>query len=368
VASRDLVRPNPEDLLRRIEAQEAEAARGRLKIFLGYAPRVGKSVRMFDEGCRRRKRGQDVVIGAVQPGSDEAIRMAAELEIIPPLIVSGEDVVDVEAILRRKPGVCLMDALARANPPGSRHEHRWQDAEEIRAHGINVVGALNIQHIGEQQDLVERITGRRAASSLPQSFVESADELVLVDVPAEQLTPAAANSLSAAQLSELREAALLLAAQVVEHQLQHYMDSHGIVQSWGTQERILVCVTPQPHARAMIESGARAAARFHGQLLVVTVRNRDLDRAAAETLAANLDYARRLSAEVHELESTDPIGAIIRFAREQRITQIFVGHTRQSNWLFWKTSTVDRLINAAEGMDVRIFPPPAAAPMTKGAK
>jgi len=362
VAPKEFCRPDPEELLRKIEAQEAHDARGRLKIFLGYAPRVGKSLRMFDEGRRRKKRGQDVVVGAIQPkGSREIETLIAEFEIIPPLRIADSDTVDVEAILRRKPQVCLMDELARDNPTGSRHPHRWQDVEELRDHGVNVVGAINLQHICEQQDAVERITGRRAANSVPQSFVESADEIVIVDVPAEELAGAASNRLSPAQLSELREAALLLAAQVVEHQLRIYMDSHDIVQSWGTQERILVCITPQGHARAMLESGARAAARFHGQLLVVTVKRSELPRADEEVLTENLDYARRLGAEVHVLEGDDPMTAIIRFAREQRVTQIFVGHTRQSSWAFWKTSAVDRLIEAAEGMDVRVFPPVAAA-------
>ena len=354
----EFVRPDPEELLRRIQEKEAHEARGRLKIVLGYAPRVGKSLRMFDEGRRRKLRGQDVVVGAIQPrGSAEIAALISEFEIVPPHRHSeGHECVDVAAILQRKPQVCLMDELARDNPPGSRHPHRWQDVEELRDHGVNVIGAINLQHIAEQQDAVERITGRRSPNSLPQSFIESADEIALVDVPAEDLKPSASNRLSAAELSELREAALLLAAQVVERQLQHYMDSHGIVQSWGTQERILVCITPQAHVRTMLESGARAAARFHGQLLVVTVKRRDLERAADEVLDENLEYARRLGAEVHVLEGADPMGEIIRFAREQRITQIFVGHTRQSRWQFWKAGTVDRLIEAAEGMDVRIFP------------
>jgi two-component system sensor histidine kinase KdpD len=198
---------------------------------------------------------------------------------------------------------------------------------------------------------------------VPQKFIESADEIVIVDVPTEDLRGGKLTLLNPTQLSELREAALLLAAQVVEHQLQRYMDSHGIVQSWGTQERILVCITPQSRARTMLDSGARAAARFHGQLLAVTVKHGELPRAAEEALAENLEYARRLGAEIHVLDGADAMGEIIRFAREQRITQVFVGHTGQSSWKFWKKSPVDRLIEAAEGMDVRIFPPnPSGGP------
>jgi two-component system, OmpR family, sensor histidine kinase KdpD len=353
-------RPDPEELLRQITAQEAHEALGRLKIFLGYAPRVGKSLRMFDEGRRRKKRGQDVVIGAIQTkGSSDIASLIREFEIIPPLRVGDADTIDVEAILRRAPQVCLVDELARDNPPGSRYAHRWQEVAAIRSHGVNVVGAVNLQHICEQQDAVERITGRRSASNVPQGFIQSADEIVIVDVPAEELTQLGGTSnLNPAQLSELRELALLLAAQVVEQQLQHYMESHGILQSWGTQERILVCITPRSSAREMLQSGARAAQRFHGQLLAVYVKQNDLTREAEEAVEENLEFARKLGAEVHVVEGNikDPIAEIIRFAREQRITQVFIGHTQQSAWKFWSQNPVDKLIREAEGMDVRIFP------------
>jgi two-component system sensor histidine kinase KdpD len=367
MASKEFCRPDPEELLRQITAQEAHEARGRLKIFLGYAPRVGKSVRMFDEGRRRKKRGQDVVIGAIQlKGSDQVSGLIREFEIIPALKIGGEDTVDVDAILRRAPQVCLVDELARDNPSGSRYAHRWEEVEAIRTRGVNVVSAINLQHIAEQQDAVERITGRRSANSVPQCFIQSADEIVIVDVPAEELRQhGSAGSLNPTQLSELRELALLLAAQVVEQQLQRYMDSHGITQSWGTQERILVCITPRSRAHPMLESGARAAQRFHGQLLALYVRQPDLSREAEETVQDNLDYARKLGAEVHVIDrsqkSDDPIDEIIRFAREQRITQLFIGHTQQSTWKFWAQNPVDKLIREAEGMDVRIFPSALAA-------
>lgn len=358
MASKDFPRRDPEELLRQIQAQEAHEHRGRLKIFLGYAPRVGKSLRMFDEGRRRRKRGQDVVVGLIQAkGSDDVAGLIREFEVMPSLRVGDEEALNVDAILKRAPQVCLVDELAKDNPPGCRNAHRWQDVEEIRNHGINVVGAINLQHIGEQQDAVERITGRRSASAVPQRFIESADEVVIVDVPAEELTQGAGpGNLNPDQLSELRELALLLAAQVVEQQLQRYMEAHGILQSWGTQERILVCITPRSSAREMLASGARAAARFHGQLLAIYVKQRDLTREAEEMIEHNLDTARKLGAEVHVIEGDDPIDAIIKFAREQRITQVFIGHTQQAAWKIWARSPVDRLINEAEGMDVRIFP------------
>lgn len=347
--SRDGVRPNADELLRKLEQEDAQNARGRLKIFLGYAPRVGKSVRMFDEGRRRASRGQDVVVGSLQVKGFESVRnLVTDLEAIPCRRVDEREALDVAAIIARAPQVCLIDELAHDNPPGSDHVHRWEDVDELIRAGITVITALNLQYVAEQQDAVERITGRRAQRTVPQSFVRSADEIVIVDVPPEGL---------ASHVSELRELALLLAAEVVEEQLLRYMGLHGIHQSWGTQERLLVCVTPRSNARPMLESGARAASRFHAQFLAIYVEQDELSREAQETVDGYLEYARKLEAEVHVLQGAgDPIGTIIEFARAHRITQVFIGHTQQSKWKFWLQSPVDRLIQAAEGMDVRIFP------------
>lgn len=330
MSSREFTRPNPDELLRKLEAEDAQSARGRLKIFFGYAPHVGKSVRMFDEGRRRASRGQDVVTGATQ--------------------TNGEEVLNIDAILKRAPQVCLIDGLARDNPPGGRNAHRWEDVEELVRAGITVVSTLNLQYVAERQEAVERITGRRAAYSVPESFLHSADEIVIVDVPP-------GDRPDAHQLSELRELALLLAAQVVEEQLVRYMRAHGIHQSWGTQERILVCITPRSNARPMIETGAHAASRFHAHLIAIHVEQVDITREAREIVDEHLDYARKLGAEIQVLASSgDPINTILEYAREQRITQLFIGHTQQSTWKFWAPNPVDRLIKAADEMDVRIFP------------
>ncbi len=355
MSTRQVIRPDPEQLLRKIQDQERDQCRGRLKIFLGYARRVGKSQRMFDEGVRRRKRGQDVVVGLVQTrGAEEIEPLVRQFEIIPPRIIDGQETVDVAAVIARHPHAVLIDELARENPPGSANPHRWEDVQQIRDAGVNVIGALNLQHIQEKQDEVELITGTRARNSVPRAFLETADEIVIVDVPPDDLGQHP--GLSSDQLTRLRELALLTAAEIVEQQLQRYMDAHGIQQSWGTQERILVCVTPRSNVRPMLESGARAKARFHAQLLAAYVKQPGLTREAEENLTQNLDYARKLGAEVHILEGSDAIGEILRFAREQRATQIFIGHSQQPEWKFWRTNPVDRLIQEAEGMDVRIFP------------
>jgi two-component system sensor histidine kinase KdpD len=354
MTSKATIRPDPDSLLRHAEAQEHQNGRGRLKIFLGYAPHVGKTLRMFEEGTRRMQRGQDVVVGSVQSKTAAELEgMLCRFEVIPPLCIDGYESIDVEAILRRHPLVCLVDELAKDNPPGSRFPHRWQDVEKLCAHGINVVSAVNLQHVQEQQQAVERITGRRAANFVPTCFINLADEIVIVDVPADQLSE---DARSVGSLGELRELALLLAAEVVEQQLQRYMEAHGIMQSWGTQERILICVTPRSSARAMLDSGAGVTMRFHGQMLAVYVEQGELSRAADETLQQNLAYARKCGAAVHVLRGADPIDTILQFAREQRVTQLFIGHTQQKVWKFWQRTPADRLIRGADGMDVHLFP------------
>ncbi len=355
-----LQRPNPDELLRQLQEQEARTRRGRLKIFFGYAPRVGKSVRMFDEGRRRASRGQDVVIGALQEkGIEEVREFISGLELIPLKAVDGGEVLDTDAILKRRPQACLIDELAYDNPPGNPRAHRWQDVEVLVEAGITVVSTLNLQYVAEQQDSVERITGRRTTCAVPEAFVHSADEIVLVDVPANGIAEEGERTsrLAEEQLSALRELALLVTAQVVEDQLIRYMERHDIHKSWGTQERILVCVTPRSHAREMLETAARVASRFHAQLAALYVRQGEISRGEEELVEERLEYARKVGAEVHLLDSKgDAIQQIVEFARTNRFTQLFIGHTQRSGWKFWEKNPVDRLIEAAEGMDVRIFP------------
>ncbi len=351
-------KPSPDELLRRIESQESDGRQGRLKIFLGYAPRVGKSRRMFDEGKRRKQRGQDVVVGTIQAKGAE--QLAGDLAL---LEVLGTDGIDVERILKRRPQVCLVDELAMDNPPESRNPKRWQDVMELLANGIHVITAVNIQHIAEMQDSIESITGKRAAYSVPKNFIASADEIEVVDVPEEELVKAGGgrSAETAQQLSCLREAALFLAAEVIEGQLERYMDRHGIRQAWGTQERILVCLTARSDARAMMESARRNANRFHGQLLAVSVEQSGLSPQDREALEAHLELARKMGVETHILQGNNPTETILRFAGEHRVTQIFVGHSHGSRWMTWTQQPADRLIEAAEGMDVRIFPEPHAS-------
>jgi two-component system sensor histidine kinase KdpD len=349
-----------------VQAEERRARRGRLKVFLGYASRVGKSFRMLDEGRRRKERGEDVVVASIQfPLTPDLEALMATLEYIPVLkeAYAGNEyeVLNVAEIFRRHPRVCLVDELAYDNPPGTRNPKRWQDVDNILDQGISVITAVNLQHIEEHQDAVERITGKRARQTVPERFLRSADEIVLVDAAVDDMMKRAGTRelVDLRRLSELRELALLLAADVIDGQLENYLQSNGVELRWGSQERILVCVTPRSDAAAMLRSGRRNADRFHGNLLVCYVRQSGLAPKDQATMDANLAMAREMEADVHVLEGLDPIAAIIRFAREQKVTQIFVGHSAPDRWKeLWSRSPVDRLIRAATDIDVRIFPHP----------
>ncbi|HVN77914.1 MAG TPA: hypothetical protein VMW38_02855 [Terriglobia bacterium] len=346
-------------------AEDAHQKRGRLKIFLGYISGVGKSFRMFDEGRRRRERGQDVVVGAIQPvNSTEVEELLKKMEVIPFKRVEGLLVMDVDAILNRRPQGCLIDGLAYDNPSGSLHSKRWQDVEQLLAAGISVIASVNLQYIEEYREQVERITGKRVTSTIPLNFVQTADEVELVDMPAdlclERTEGASAQDATGPgpqQLSELREIALLLAADVVDRQLEKYLRDHGIEQLWGAQERILVFIRPGLNARKMIESGRRNADRFHGELFVAFLSDPDLSSDDKSALETNLTVARQLNAHIEPLEAEDPVKALMDFAHSHGITQIFIGHSAHENW--WQRlwgSFVGRLIREAEGIDVRIFP------------
>ncbi len=335
----------------------------RLKIFLGYASGVGKSFRMLDEARRRHERGQDVVVAAVQDRrSPELDEILSRIEVIPPKVIDGVSVVDVEAILKRRPRVCIIDGLAYNNPPGSRHPYRWQDAQELVDSGITVIASVNLQYIEEEQERVEAITGKHIAQTVPKAFLYGADEIVVVDVPPDSIGGRAAGEGGshegvALRLSALRELALLLTADIVDRQLDTYLEAKGMDQLWGAHERILVCVTPRTNAASMIAAAKRSADRFHGEFHAAYVQQPELSPRDREALDANLAKAREAGAKIVMLDGDDFVDTIVDYARSQRITQILIGHSLRHTWWdrLWG-GPIDRLIRAAEGMDLRVFP------------
>ncbi len=359
-------RPTPEQLLQQIESRDQHTARGRLKIFLGYASGVGKSFRMIDEGRRRHARGQDVVVGAMQPDLAPDVQQAlAGMEIIPIKQADGLPLMDMERILARHPGVCLVDGLAYDNPPGAAHAKRWQDVEQLLDAGICVISSVNLQHIEEKRAEVEAITGKHVDQSIPLSFLQTADEIVIVDAPPqscmrlEQAKAGRSRRLTQQQLSELREIALLLTADVVDKQLERYLARHGLEQLWGTQERILVCLGPNSDAIRMLESAVRNRDRFHGELIVVNFNRPEWSAEQKARMKEFLDLAAAKRAEVIEIDTENIVGGLLSFARQRGITQIYVGHRGRESWYERAFgSDLDRLIGLAEGIDVRVFPHP----------
>lgn len=361
--SRELSRKTPEEFLRQVQAEELAETRGHLKIFLGYASGVGKSFRMLDEARRRRERGQDVVVAGIQPKvPPEVEEVLKKLPILPAITVDRNALIDVGALLRRRPAVCVIDGLAYDNPPGSRNPTRWQDAAELLEAGVSVISSINIQYVSELRDQVEAITGKHVSATVPIAFIKSAEEIEIVDAPPEEpIERSPAEEMDALhrqqRLSKLRELALVLAADVVDHQLIEYLNAHGLAQHFGTQERILVCITPRANVNDMFASARVVAERFHGELIATYVRQPEISAADQAALDEKLAVAQAAGASVEILDGDDAVDTILEFARARGVTQLYIGHSRRAGlWSRLWGNPVEKLLRGSEGMDLRIFP------------
>src|SRR5262249_55127565 len=310
--------------------------KGYLKIFLGYASGVGKSFRMLDEARRRSARGQDVVIGGVQPSvPQEAEKLLQQMEVIPLKEVGNGAVVDVDALIRRDPAVCFIDGLAYDNPPGCAKRTRWEDVLQLVQAGIKVVTSINIQYITELREQVEAITGKHVTQTVPLSFIRSADEIEVVDAPPVEGYQHSFRGETGIEdhqrrLLSLREMALVLAADVVDHQLTTSLESRGIRPQFSTQERILVCVTADSNVQEMLETAQIIAHRFYGEVFVVNVDQPEISSLERAAVAEKLALARAAHVRVEVLEGRDPVNAILEFARARGITQVLLRHSRRS--------------------------------------
>lgn len=363
--TRETPRKTPEDYLRECQAEEDATAlksAGHLKIFLGYASGVGKSFRMLDEARRRRERGQDVVVGAMQARvPDEVQPLLRKLQVVPLKVVAGGTAIDVDALIQRHPAVCIIDGLAYDNPPGSRNPTRWQDVKDLLEAGINVVASINIQYIDELRERVEAITGKHVGQTVPLAFIQSADEVEIVDAPPEAPMERSADEQveirkREERLSKLRELALVVTADIVDHQLSDYLERHAIKQHFGAHERILVCITPRANLQEMMEIAQITARRFHGDLIVAYVRQPNISFEDQSALDARLAIANAAGAHIEILEGNDPAEAILTFARSRGITQLFVGHSQRTGLARLKGSPLDKLIWEGHGIDVCVFP------------
>jgi len=361
----ELRRKTPEEYLRECRAEEeAEAAigQGNLKIFLGYASGVGKSFRMLDEARRRQERGQDVVVGAIQPQVPAEVEpLLRKLEVIPLKFVGERTAIDVEALIQRHPSACIIDGLAYDNPPGLRNPTRWQDVKDLLEAGIHVIASINIQYVDELREQVEGITGKHVDQTVPLSFIQSADEIEIVDAPPEEPLERSPNEQVKIKeredrLSKLRELALVVTADIVDYQLNDYLERHGIRQQFGTHERILVCVTPRANMQEMMELAQIVAKRFHGELIVAYVKQPNISPENQSALDARLAIASAGGVPIEILEGADPAETLLEFARSRGITQLFVGHSQRTGLARLKGSPLDKLIWEGHGIDVCVFP------------
>jgi two-component system, OmpR family, sensor histidine kinase KdpD len=352
-------------------------ARGRLRVYLGAAPGVGKTFAMLNEGWRGQHRGKDVVVGYVEThGRANTEAQIRDLEVVPRKKIEyrGKEFeeMDVDAMLARKPQLALIDEIAHTNVPGSRNEKRWQDVNELLDAGIDVVTTLNMQHLESVNDVVERITGIKQHETIPDAVVRAAEQVELVDMtpealrrrmahgniyPPERIDASLANYFRPGNLAALRELALLWVADKVDESLQDYMDEHGIRGPWETRERTVVAITGAPGGDALIRRAARMAMRAHAELFGVHVRSTDgLTGPPKQLLDEHRALLTELGGTYHEIVGDDVGKALIEFARAENATQLVLGASRRSRWVeLTRGSVINRVIRASGPIDVHVM-------------
>ena len=362
------------------DATEVVEQAGRFRVYLGAAAGVGKTYAMLNEGHRRLGRGADVVIGFVEcHGRTLTEQLIAGLEEVPRKVVeyrgSRLQEMDLDAVLRRRPKIALVDELAHTNVPGSgRNEKRWQDVMEILAAGIDVITTVNIQHLESIADEVEHMTGARVRERVPDWVVRKADQIELVDsspeqlrrrmvhgniYPKERVAQALNHFFRTDNLIALRELALRFLADESDEELLENLRRHDSKVVWETCERIMVAVTPDRDSAGLIRRAARIASRLKADLDVVHVAPADgatRNRGATDKLR---ELAANVGARWHEVEDDDPVRSIARFAREHQITQIVIGSSSRNRWqqLTGGGSNVTRILREAGsvGIDVHVI-------------
>ncbi|WP_432011779.1 ATP-binding protein [Streptomyces cucumeris] len=330
--------------------------RGKLRIYLGAAPGVGKTYAMLSEGHRRVERGTDLVVGFVEHhGRRRTEVMLHGLEAVPRRELEYRGAVftemDVDAVLARRPAVALVDELAHTNVPGSRNAKRWQDVEELLRAGIDVVSTVNIQHLESLGDVVESITGVRQRETVPDEVVRRADQIELVDMSpqalrrrmahgniyaSDKVDAALSNYFRPGNLTALRELALLWTADRVDEYLQQYRSEHSIRTTWQARERIVVGLTGGPEGRTLIRRAARMAAKGSGSeiLAVYIARSDGLTSASPKELAVQRTLVEDLGGTFHHVIGEDIPGALLEFARGVNATQIVLGSSRRKAWQY----------------------------------
>ena len=376
---KDNPRPDPDALLK--EVQREEEKRGRLKIFLGYAPGVGKTYTMLNEAHVLKNRGEDVVVGIVEThGRIETEALLKGLEMIPNRRVEYQGIfleeLDLDAILSRRPAVVLVDELAHTNAPESRHPKRYQDVQELLDSGIDVYTTVNIQHFESLNDVVEKITGIRMQETLPDTFLDRADEVQVIDIPFEELSErlregkvyipqqaqrAMENFFRRGNLVALRELTLTHAARKMDTELLNYMRAKAISGPWPAGERLMVCIAPSPYAKQLLRKGYQIAQEAHAEWYAVYVSTpalKEMSDKDKSYIAGALNLAEELGAKIVTLSGTDVANEILRFAREYNINHIVIGKPLHSMLLgLWKGSPASRLLHTPSEFELHLITP-----------
>jgi two-component system sensor histidine kinase KdpD len=372
-------RPDPDELLRRIALDERRLRRGKFTIFFGAAPGVGKTYAMLEAArAERAHENRDVVVGVIEThGRYETGALMLGLEVLPrrkaPYRGVELEEFDLDAALARRPSLILVDELAHTNIEGSRHPKRWQDVEELLDAGIDVYSTLNVQHVESLNDVIAKITGVIVRETVPDSVMEAAHELKLVDLPPDDLlerlrdgkvyVPAQAqraieNFFRKGNLIALRELALRRTAERVDAQMLEYRKAQGIEQTWAVAEQILVAVSPSPYSPRLVRAARRMAAALHARWFAVyvePVNGLSLGKSAMQRLAQNLSLAEQLGAEVKTLSGESPTEEILRFARERNITKLIVGKPIVGRLRDrFRTSLVDEMVRRSGDIDVYV--------------
>jgi two-component system sensor histidine kinase KdpD len=368
-------RPSAQDFLELVERSK----RGRLKLYIGFAAGVGKTWRMLEEAHALRRRGVDVVGAFIEThGRAETAALVEDLEVVPRRRVEYRGVLveemDLEAVLRRAPAVAVVDEIPHTNVPGSKNRKRYQDVLDLLGAGINVIGALNIQHLESLNDLIARNTGVTVRETVPDGFLEQADQVVNLDLAVEDLVErlragkiyptdkipwALEHFFRDANLATLRELSLREVAESLDRSAASRALAGAVPQRAGGRVMVALSSNP-PHALALLRRGSRMAGRLNTDWYVVyvqTSRERPdrIDAEAQRHLLGNIDKARELGAEVVRLESDDPAGALIDFARAHRVSDLIVGRTYLPWWRrIVRAPVVERLVREAEGIDLHV--------------
>ncbi len=372
------LRPDPDALLANLQKEQARHAQGKLKIFLGMAAGVGKTYATLEAACEQLKAGIQVVVGVVEThGRAETEALLTGLEIIPRLQVEYQghvlEEMNLDAILERRPQLVIVDELAHRNAPGVRHPKRYQDVLELLDAGIDVYTTLNVQHLESRADIVKQITGITVRETVPDSVLDIASQVELIDLTPEQLRRrlaegkvyvpegaqvAAENFFRLGNLTALREIALRLTAERVDHQLQDYMSLKRIAGPWKSGVRLMVAVSPNPSAERLVRWTRQMAYNLEATWVAVHVEtSHPLSESAKANLARTLTLARELGGEVVTTAEENIVQALLRVAQDRHVTQIIVGKSRRHGASAqWRGgSLVDRLIQASGDIDVSVI-------------